>query len=77
MIILINLNSSNFKCDFFDLTYFEFSYYLIDSYGDKNKQWLFLSCILDFLFSLIYSTIIYFIFDKVARCKLSNNKNEL
>ena len=77
MLILMHLTSSNFKCDFLDLTYFEFSFYLIDSYGDRNKRLLFLSCIFDFLFSLLYSTIIYFIFDKVARYKLSNNKNNV
>ena len=77
IIILIHLTSSNFKCDFLNITNFEFSIYLMDSYDDRNKKWLFLSCIFDFLFSIIYSTIIYFIFDKVARYKLSNNKNEL
>ena len=68
-VILITLNNSNFKWYFFNLTYFEFLEDLIDSFDDNNK----INCIkyltIDFFSSLIYSRIIYFIFDRLAQSK--------
>ena len=68
-VILITLNNSNFKWDFFNLTYFEFLEDLIDSFDDNNK----INCIkyltIDFFSSLIYSRIIYFIFYRLAQSK--------
>ena len=76
MIILICLNSSNLQYDFLKITYFEFSGELIDSFADKNRIWLSLSCILDFIGSIIYSLIIYYIFKLIAKKKKeSNNKD--
>ena len=69
LLILISLNSSNFKFDIFNITYFEYLIYLIDSYSDRNKI---LTCsifILDFGLSFIYSRIIYYCFYKIAQKK--------
>ena len=77
MIILISLNSSNFKYDFLGMTIFEFSKVLMDSFSDKNRYYLLCACEIDFVFSIILSTIVYYIFDKIAKYKLSkNNKKE-
>ena len=75
MIILITLNSSNYKCDFLNMTFFEFSKVLMDSFSDKNRHILLLSCTFDLFASIISSTIIYYIFDQIAKCKLLKNKN--
>jgi len=37
LILLISLNSNNFQYDFFKITHFEFSDYLIDTISDKNR----------------------------------------
>ena len=66
-IVLITLNSSNFKWDLFKITDFEFNDELIDSFDDTNRIKCSMVCGLDFCFSFIYSRIIYFIFDKLAK----------
>jgi len=71
-IILISLNSSNYKYDFFGITDFEFNDDLIDSFDDRNRLKCFRVCALDFCASFIYSRIIYLIFDKLAK-KFSQN----
>ena len=68
-IILISLNSSNFKTDFFKITFFEYQEYLIDSFDDRNRMHLILVCIVDFLISFFYSRIFYYIFYKVSEHK--------
>ena len=75
ILILITLNSSNFRYDFFDITVFEFSPKLIDSFGDKNRIWLILLSFFDFISSILFSTLIYYIFDKIAKNRLSIKKN--
>ena len=70
--ILITLNSSNYKWDIFEITDFEFSRNLIDSFDDNNRIKCFVVCGLDFCFSFIYSRLIYFIFDKLAQKKRHN-----
>ena len=67
--ILITLNSSNYKWDIFEITDFEFSENLIDSFDENNRINCFIVCGLDFCFSFIYSRLIYFIFDKLAHKK--------
>jgi magnesium-transporting ATPase (P-type) len=66
-IVLITLNSSNFKWDLFKITDFEFNDELIDSFDDNIRIKCSMVCGLDFCFSFIYSRIIYFIFDKLAK----------
>ena len=65
-IILITLNSSNFNCDLFGITDFEFNEDLIDSFDDRNRLKCFRVCAFDFVASFIYSRIVYLIFDKLA-----------
>ena len=69
--ILLTLNSSNFRFDIFNITYFEFINELIDSYSDRNKLIIIQVFIIDFGCSFIYSIIIYYIYDKIA--KIINN----
>jgi magnesium-transporting ATPase (P-type) len=66
-IILITLNSSNFKFDFIKITVFEYSGILLDSFSDKNRFYVLVSCLFDFVGSLIYLGIINFIFSRIAR----------
>ena len=68
-IVLITLNSSNFRWDLFNITDFEFNDDLIDSFDDNNRIKCFMVCGIDFCFSFIYSRIIYCIFDKLAKNK--------
>ena len=72
IIILISLNSSNFNYDFFKITYFEFSNVLIDSHADKNRIWLLVSCLFDFIISILYSILIFFIFNGISKILISN-----
>ena len=74
IIILITLNSSNFKYDFFNITTFEYLEILNDSYGEKNRIFCFVACLIDFFGSLIYSYFVYIIFNSIAKYKLSNNE---
>ena len=66
-IFLITLNSSNFHVDFFNITVFEYNEDLIDSYDDNNRLKCFRVCCFDFLTSFIYSRILYYIFDFLAK----------
>ena len=66
-IILISLNSSNFKFDFFSITNFEFNENIIDSYDDNNRLICFWICFTDFGVCFLYTKIIYFIFDTLAK----------
>jgi magnesium-transporting ATPase (P-type) len=76
MIILICLNSSNYKYDFLYMTIFEFSEVLMDSFSDKNRQILLMSCLIDFIISIIASTIVYYIFDQIAKYKLKKKSEK-
>ena len=66
-IILNTLSSSNFRCDFLNLTFFEFYENIIDSYDDNNRLACFRVCILDFFLTFFYSRIIYLLFDRLAQ----------
>ena len=65
----MTLNSSNYKTDIFEITKFEYSEYLIDSFSDKNKLVTFGVSLFDFSLSFIYSRFIYYIFYKISKCK--------
>ena len=66
-VLLITLNSSNYRFDFFNITIFEFNEDLIDSFDDRNRLKCFRVCALDFCLSFLYSRIIYCIFDGLAK----------
>ena len=68
-IVLITLNSSNFKYDIFKITDFEFNENLMDCFDEKNRLKCFRVCALDFCCSFIYSRIVYCIFDNLAKNK--------
>ena len=70
---LITLNSSNYQMDVFNITDFEFNENLIDSFDDENRLKSFRVCALDFCCSFLFSRIVYFIFDKLAKNKYYNN----
>ena len=72
MTILISLNSSNYSSDFLKITFFEFSSHLIDSFSDKNRLWLVVSGILDFIITFLYNSVVYWIFNNIAKNSLSN-----
>ena len=72
--ILLTLNSSNYRLDIFNITYFEFLNELIDSYSDRNKIVIVQVFLIDFGCSFIYSIIIYYIYDEIAKI---NNDNKL
>ena len=63
--ILISLNSSNYRIDIFNVTYFEYLKDMIDSYSDRNKVLTFNVFVTDFGVSFVYSRIIYYVFDKI------------
>ena len=73
-IMLITLNSSNLRVDIFNLSYFEYFEYLIDSFDDRNRLMLFIICLGDFVLAFIYSRITYLIFNHLARKKLNKEK---
>ena len=67
IILLISLNSSNFQYDFLKITHFEFSHYLNDTFSDKDRIVLLITFLFDFIFSILYTTIIYYIFSKMVK----------
>ena len=71
LVILMTLNSSNFKYDFFKITYFEFNENLMDSFDDNNRLKCFRICFYDFFSCYFYTKIVYCIFDKLAKKKKS------
>ena len=72
---LICLNSSNYKSDYFKISFFEYTKELIDSFDDKNRQRLCLICSIDFFVSFLYSRIIYAIFYKIAEFRALKESN--
>ena len=69
---LISLNSSNFKCDFLNISIFEYSNKLFDSFDDRNKVNLGKICTVDLFFTLIYTRVVYFTYYKIAKYKEKN-----
>ena len=67
--LLLTLNSSNYNTDIFQITLFEYSDHLIDSFSDRNKFVTLCVSLFDFGFSFIYSRIIYYIFGKLSKNK--------
>ena len=76
-ISLVTLNSSNLRTDIFDLTYFEYFEYLIDSFDDKNRLKYFFFCFADFVVGFVVSRIIYFIFNAISLSQISSGSDEL
>ena len=73
-IMLITLNSSNLRYDLFQLSYFEYFEYLIDSFDDRNRLIYFTICLADFLLSFFYARLIYLIFNSIAKHKIEAKK---
>ena len=67
--LLLTLNSSNYNTYIFQISLFEYSDNLIDSFSDRNKMVTFFVSLFDFSFSFIYSRIIYYIFGKLSKYK--------
>ena len=65
--ILNILTSSNYKCDFLNITVFDYNENLIDSHGDNNRLNSLIICIIDFTITIIYSRVVYFVFDRLAK----------
>ena len=66
-LLLLTLNSSNYKFDIFNITHFEFHEELLDSFDDRNKMSCFKILIIDFFSTLIFSRIIFLIFNRLAQ----------
>ena len=66
-IFLNVLTSSNFKCDFLNITVFDYNENIIDTHGDHNRLNCLIVCIVDFLVTIIYSRVVYYIFDRLAK----------
>ena len=69
LLLLLTLSSSNYNTDIFQITNFEYSDYLIDSFSDRNKLVTLCVSLFDFSLSFIYSRIIYYIFGKLSKNK--------
>ena len=74
-ICLITLNSSNLRFDIFNLSYFEYFEYIIDSFDDRNRLIYFIICLIDFFVTFLYARINYIIFNKIAKNQLKNKIN--
>ena len=72
---LICLNSSNYKSDYFKISFFEYTEELIDSFDDKNRLRLCLICTIYFCATFFYSRIIYAIFYKIAEYRALKESN--
>ena len=65
--IILTLTNSNYNVDPFDFLYFESFENIVDAYDENNKQYFFAVCLLDFSTSIIYSRIVYHIFNKLSK----------
>ena len=72
--IVLFLNNSNFKIDIFGILYFEFLENIVDAYDENNKIKCFLVCFQDFFLSIVYSRVVYYIFDKLSKKNSYNNQ---
>ena len=66
-IILNILTSSNYKCDFLNITVFDYNENIVDTHGDNNRIKCFFVCIIDFSVTIIYSRVVYYVFDRLAK----------
>ena len=71
----IGLNNSNYKVDIFGILYFEFFENIVDAYDENNKMDCFLVCFIDFIFSIVYTRVVYYIFERLSRWSTKINKN--
>ena len=73
-VITLTLTDSNYNADIFGYLYFEFQENIVDAYDENNKIYFFLVCFFDFGFSILYSRIVYYIFNRLSKDKSVNNK---
>jgi magnesium-transporting ATPase (P-type) len=66
-IILNFLTSSNYKCDFLNIAVFDYNENIVDSHGDNNRIKCFSVCIVDFIITILYSRVVYYVFDGLAK----------
>lgn len=66
-IILNILTSSNYKCDFLNITVFDYNENIVDSHGDNNRLKCLIVCIIDFTITIIFSRVVYYVFDRLAK----------
>ena len=70
------LTNSNYNADLFDYLYFENLENIVDAYDENNKINSYFICFIDFFASLIYSTIVYHIFIRIAKNNSNNNEKK-
>jgi magnesium-transporting ATPase (P-type) len=66
-IILNILTSSNYKYDFLNITFFDYNENIVDSHGENNRIKCSFVCIIDFSITIIYSRVVYYVFDNLAK----------
>ena len=72
--IIVTLTSSNYNIDIFNFLYFEYLENIVDAYDEYNKTKIFIVCFIDFIVSVIYSTLIYLIFYQLTQKNHNSNK---
>ena len=72
-VMLVTLNSSNLRVDIFNISFFEYYEYIIDSFDDRNKLKYTIFTASDFILGYIYSRIINYIFNKLSINKADIN----
>ena len=70
---VITLTDSNYNIDIFGFLYFEYFENIVDAYDENNKITCFIICFIDLFASLIYSRVVYHVFNSLAKNN-SNNK---
>ena len=72
MVIILTLCNSNYQIDIFNFLYFEYFENIFDSYDENNKINIALVCFLDFIISVIYSRIVFHIFNRISKVDSNN-----
>ena len=66
-IFLNILTSSNYKYDFLNITVFDYNENIVDTHADNNRMKCLFVCITDFSVTIIYSRVVYYVFDRLAK----------
>ena len=74
-VIVLTLSNSNYNVDIFNILYFEFFENLVDAYDENNKFNFCLICLIDFSLSIVYSRVVYFVFNKLSSNNTDNKNN--
>jgi magnesium-transporting ATPase (P-type) len=76
-VIVLTLNNSNFNVDIFNILHFEFLENIVDAYDENNKLECFYICLIDISVSIVYSNIIYYVFDYLSKNKSKDESNKI